>query len=240
MGIGAMRRFDGTRWQEYVEMFVSPDFQQFGDVVKTRILPVFNGITEEANAVADRRYRELMSLPLDPDLWEAGDLAQSAMDFGFAHYEMLTSMRCATLNLYSAALYHLTEQHLVDLLFHIIDSYKRDEVSMKEVFDWYENDLRLDLKALPSWPTISELRLVANAVKHAEGWSVKELEVLRQDLFELPQFKGFPGARWVGRRVRKPLFGQEIYVRDEDFTRYHDGCVSFWKEVADALPGLSR
>jgi hypothetical protein len=235
-----MPGFDGTRWQEYVTAFVCPDFQQFGHVVTKKILPVFDGIKEEADEVAERSYQELLRQPAHPDFWDAGDVADAAMQQGFAHYEMLTSMRWATIGLYSAALYHLTEQHLIDLLFHIVDSYKRDEVPMKEVFRWYKEDLTLDLEALPSWPTINELRLVANAIKHAEGWSVKELEKLRPDLFQVLQLNNFPEARWVGRRVRKPLFGQEIYIGPEDFHRYHDGCVAFWTEVADALPALSR
>jgi hypothetical protein len=235
-----LQRFDGVRWQEYVKTFVCPDFQQFGDVVQERILPVFDRITEEADAVANRRYEELLSLPLDPDRWDPGDVAQEAMAHGFAHYEMLTSMRAATLNLYSAALYHLTEQHLVDLPLRILDSYQRGELPMEKVFGWFTGELRLDVKSLPSWSTIDELRLVANVVKHAEGRSVKELEALRQDLFELPQFRGFPGARWVGRRIRKPLLGEDIFIRDEDFKRYHEAAVSFWTELADALPGLSR
>jgi hypothetical protein len=236
----ALQTFDGTRWQEYVTTFVGPDFQQFGDVVKKRILPVFEGIKEEADAVAHESYRELLKQPADPDYWDAGDVADAAMQQGFAHYEMLTSMRWATLGLYSAALYHLTEQHLVDLLVHILNSYGRDEVPMKEVFRWYREDLTLDVETLPSWPIISELRLVANAIKHAEGWSVKELEKLRPDLFQVLQLNNFPEARWVGRRVRKPLFGQEIYIGPEDFTRYHGASVAFWTELADALPALSR
>jgi hypothetical protein len=134
----------------------------------------------------------------------------------------------------------VTEQHLVDLRLRILDSYNRDEVPMKEVFRWYTEDLALDVETLPSWPTIHELRLVANAIKHAEGWSVKELEKLRPDLFDVLQIKDVPGVRFVGRRVRKPLFGQEIYIGPEDFRRYHDASVAFWTELADALPALSK
>ena len=111
---------------------------------------------------------------------------------------------------------------------------------MKEVFRWFKDDVGLDVKSLPSWNIINELRLVANVIKHAEGGSATELEKLRPHLFQVLQLNGFPEARWVGRRIRKPLFGQEIYVGPDDFSRYHDASVAFWTELADALPALSR
>jgi hypothetical protein len=235
----ALQTFDGTRWNEYVMTSVCPDFQEFGGVVKDRILPVFDGIKEEADAVRDRRYQELMSQAGSFGLW-ADDIVCGAEYEGAAHYEMLTSMRCATLNLYSAALYHLTEQHLVDLRLRILESYDRSAVPLRDVFRWFKDDLGLDITSLHSWPIIDELRLVANVIKHAEGDSAKELEARRVDLFQLPQFKNLPGATWKGRRVRKPLFGQEISIQLADFEQYHAASVSFWTELADALPGLTR
>jgi hypothetical protein len=54
----------------------------------------------------------------------------------------------------------------------------------------------------------------------------------------MPQFRA-QGAL-APTRVRKPLFGQDIYVMPEDFDRYHAGSVAFWTELADALSTLTR
>ena len=104
----------------------------------------------------------------------------------------------------------------------ILDNHQRDEIPTAEAIKWFKNDVGLDLKGLLSWPVINELRLVANAVKHGEGHSAADLRQLRPDLFVLPQFKD----REIGThrlRVRKPLFGQDIYVSADDFAKYHDG-----------------
>lgn len=235
-----MNRFNGHRWKEYVDNLVTPDFQRFGDVVRTRILPVFDGINKEADDLAKQRYDELMSSAGPHEDWDdGGAIADLAMEAGYDHYDMLVSMRSATLNLYAAAFYHLTEQHIVDLRAMILDEHHRNEISPAVAIEWFKTDLGLNLKNLPSWPMINELMLVANAVKHGEGRSAAELRRLRPDLFVLPQFKG----RGIGThrlRVRKPLFGQDIYVSADDFAKYHDGSVVFWNEMAAALPDLTR
>lgn len=230
-----MKRFDGHRWKEYVASLVTPDFQRFGDVVRTRILPVFDGINQEADDLAKQRYHELVSSAVPHDNWDdGGAIADLAMEAGYDHYDMLVSMRSATLNLYAAALYHLTEQHIADLHAMILDNHQRNKIPPAEAIKWFKNDVGLNLKGLPSWPVINELRLVANAVKHGEGHSAAELRKLRPDLFVLPQFKG-RGIETHRLRVRKPLFGQDIYVSADDFAKYHDGSVAFWNETAAAL-----
>lgn len=236
-----MRNFNGKYWKEYVEKRVCPDFRAFGSVVRKRILPIFDGINQEATDLQNRRYQELVSNVVhDEDFWDAGEaMANLAFEEAAEHHEMLWSMRSATLNMYSAALYHLTEQHIVDLCSMIADFHKRVEIPPGEAIKWLRDEVGLDVKSLPSWPIIHELRLVANAVKHGEGHSAEDLHQLRPDLFVLPMFNNTD----IGRsrtRVRKPLFGRDIYVSSEDFAKYHDGSVAFWTEIADALPALTH
>jgi hypothetical protein len=140
-----MRHFNGRRWSEYVTALVCPDFQSFGDVVRTRILPVFDNMHDEASEVRERFFRERgarvhASEDVDPwDLWS--DIADKATDAGFEHYEMLWSMKFATLNLFSAALYHLTEQHVIDLVVMMRDSHQRDELSSDDAIAWLKGTL---------------------------------------------------------------------------------------------------
>lgn len=151
-----MRRFNGHHWKDYVENLVTPDYQRFGDVVRTRILPVFDGINKEADDLAKHRYDELMSSVVPHEDWDdGGAIADLAMEAGYDHYDMLLSMRSATLNLYAAALYHLTEQHIVDLCVMILDNHQRSEIPPAEAIKWFKNDVGLDLKSLPSWLSAS-------------------------------------------------------------------------------------
>lgn len=231
-----MRRFDGQRWEEYVTKFVCPDFQRFGDVVRARILPVFDDIKQEADELAKRHYKEMMSsLVAYEDADDGGAISELALDAGDEHYDMLSSMRSATLNLFSAALYHLTEQHMVDLWLMVLDYHQREEVSAQDATAWFKEKVGLDVKVLTSWPLVHELRLVANVVKHAEGHSAEDLRKLRPELFQLPQLKA-AGLGMSPARVRKPLFGQDVYITADDFAKYHKGSVAFWTELAERLP----
>ena len=168
-----MKRFYGTHWREHVLERVCPRFQQFGDLVCSRVLPAFDGINEEAHALERRRYKELISsvhVADEDDMWDAGEaMADLAFNEAMDHAVLLESMRFATLNLYAAALYHLMEQHLIDLVLRIHNNDQRHNHRPEHAIAWFKDVLGLDFSRLPSWPLMDELRLVANVVKHGEG-----------------------------------------------------------------------
>jgi hypothetical protein len=123
-----MKHFYGEHWRDHVRARVCPRFQQFGDLVLSRVLPAFDGINEEAHALERRRYEELLSSVAAPqeDMWEAGEaMADIAFNEAMDHAVLLGSMRFATLNLFAAALYHMTEQLLIDLVLRIHNNDKR-------------------------------------------------------------------------------------------------------------------
>ena len=102
----------------------------------------------------------------------------------------MVSLRQSMLNLLAAGLFHLTEQQLAVLCRDA--GFTTDpprDTKMDEVKKWYAANLRLYLEALPSWGVINELRLVANAVKHAEGSATRQLRTLRPELFSNPDFE---------------------------------------------------
>src|SRR6185503_1608460 len=92
----ALQWFDGASWQDYITTVICSDFRQFGDVVKTRILPVFDGIKDEADDVAIRSYQDGLA-QASIHLWDERSLIHSAEMTGFQHHEMLTSMKWATI-----------------------------------------------------------------------------------------------------------------------------------------------
>lgn len=238
-----MKRFHGAHWREHVLTRVCPRFQQFGNLVLTRVLPAFDGINEEAHALEQRRYEELISsvhVADEDDMWDAGEaMADLAFNEAMDHAVLLESMRFTTLNLYAAALYHLTEQHLIDVPLKILNYDERHNLRPDGAVEWFKNSLGLDLASLPSWPLIEELKLVANVVKHGEGDSAARLRKRRPDLFVYPHLRGH--VKLFDRpRIEASLFGNDFFVTREEFEQYHKGSVNFWTEVADALPALAR
>jgi hypothetical protein len=177
-----MKSFFGKHWSEHIRERICPRFKQFGELVLSRVLPAFEGINEEAHALERRRYDELMSHVSAPeeDMWEAGEaMADLAFNEAMDHAVLLESMRYATINLYAAALYHLTEQHLIDLVLQIHNNDEQHNHRPEEAIAWFKNALGLDLSTLSSWPVLEELRLVANVVKHGEGGSAGRLRKIR-------------------------------------------------------------
>ena len=203
-----MKRFHGKHWQEHVRERVCPRFDQFGSLVLSRVLPAFDGINEEAHALERRRYKELISgvhVADEHDMWDAGEaMADLAFNEAMDHAVLLESMRFATLNLYSAALYHLTEQHLIDLVLRIHNNDQRHNRRPEEAIAWFKDALGLDLSTLSSWPVIEQLRLVANVVKHGEGDSAGKLRKIRPDLFVYPTLRGRVSAIETLRLVWVP------------------------------------
>ena len=75
--------FNGIYWGRYVEKRVCTDFQSFGDVVRSRVLPVFDGIKKEVDDLEERRYDELMSA-VDHSreaAWDIGEVHNAAISF---------------------------------------------------------------------------------------------------------------------------------------------------------------
>ena len=120
----------------------------------------------------------------DEDDMSAGEaIGDLALNEAMNHAVLLESMRFATLNLYAAALYHLTEQHLIDVPLQILNYDDRHNLRPDGAVVWFKNALALDLLSLPTWSLIEELRLVANVVKHGEGDSAAKLRKIRPELF---------------------------------------------------------
>lgn len=237
-----MKSFYGKHWSEHIRERICPRFKQFGELVLARVLPAFNGINEEANALERNRYDELMSSVSAPedDMWEAGEaMADLAFNEAMDHAVLLESMRYATINLYAAALYHLTEQHLIDLVLQIHNNDEQHNHRPEEAIAWFKDALGLDLSTLSRWPLLEELRLVANVVKHGEGGSAGRLRKIRPDLFVYPTLREDPTGV-SSLRVETTLFGHDFFVTKEEFERYHKASVAFWTELADALPALTR
>ena len=236
-----MVKINGKWAAGYIRNMIIPDFEGFSEVVIKRLLPTFDTFGTEALKHGEELFRSKAAGldPLDNDQYEAASyFADKAMDETLAFADMLVAMYFASVGLYSAGLFHLFEQHAADLPLQILEvhTYSK-EVKLREVTDWLKADISIDVKAFTTWSVINELQLVANTIKHAEGGSATALRGCRPDLFIHPVDREGGGGLTTPfqSRVRKPLFGEDLYLATDDFSRYAEGVVTFWTELADEM-----
>jgi len=232
-------RFNGQWAADYLRRMVIPDFHAFAEVVTKRVLPTFDTFGTEALKRGEEHFRAHAGNldPQDDEQFEAASyVADEALDETFAYADMLVSMYFASIGLYSVGLSHLFEQHAADLALRLLETDSHDdEIKLRKVIEWLKTELSVDVEAFASWPTIKELRLVANTVKHAQGDSAVRLRLVRPDLFIHPSRREGGEAPEHNSRVRKPLFGEDLYLTPDDFSRYAQGAIDFWSELAEAL-----
>ncbi len=239
-----MVKINGKWVAGYIRAMIIPDFNGFSQVVTKRLLPTFDTFGSEALKHGQEWFcgkTERLD-PLDSDQSEAtAHFADKAVDETLAFADMLVAMYFASVGLYSVGLFHLFEQHFTDLPLEILEAHTYNKpIKLKEVRDWLKADVSIDVTVFPTWPSLEELRLVANTIKHAEGGSAEALRGRRPDLFIHPAARkgGDSTATPFQSRVRKPLFGEDLYLTTDDFSRYVEGVITFWSELADAMEKL--
>lgn len=238
--LGKRLFLDPRFWSHFFEVSFAKQIEVFCDVVLSRVLPVFDDADTEAEQVAEAEYDRLGSLPGGEygPIIEMDEAAEMAHEVGLAHYEVLTSVKQALLNLSAAALYHMLEQQL--LVFHRRQVlHPREESDPKlstdiKVFLRRLKEGGLDMDQLASWRALEELRCLANTIKHGEGRSARRLRELRPALFTPPTLHGTRWDKPIGI-VSQPLAGEDIYVTVEDLSRYRDMLLAFWGEFGEAI-----
>src|SRR6266568_4644843 len=97
----------------YFRRVVIPTFQYLQKAFVEKVLPGFESVAEEADAVAGDAFARFGQLPAD-DAFDMGDLAEQAQEEGLAYYEGMTAARQSLQSLLAAAVYHLFEQQLLE------------------------------------------------------------------------------------------------------------------------------
>ena len=140
-----------------------------------------------AETVEQEAYDDFTSQPVGDEYSRDGsDEAEAAHDIGLSFYEDISKMYQATLNLFSAGLFHVVEQQLGDLTRDAAIGQGVSDSKLEVVVNWYKKNCQLDLTQFSSWSVIEELRLVANTTKHAEGSSANQLRTKNPKLFQYP------------------------------------------------------
>jgi hypothetical protein len=170
-----------------IRQMVLPFVRVYGQWVEERIIPMSDQLEKMANAVEKEAYDNFMSQPVgDEYSGDGSDEAESAHDIGLSFYEDISKMYQATLNLFSAGLFHVMEQHLADLTRDGAIEKEVSDTKLEVVVDWYGKNCQLDLTQFTSWSLIEELKSVANTTKHGEGPASKQLRTKCPELFVCP------------------------------------------------------
>jgi hypothetical protein len=172
-----------------------------------------------------------MSQPADDDYaGDGSDEAEAAHDIGLSFYEDISRMYQATLNLFSAGLFHVMEQQLADLTRDGAIEKKASDTPLKEVIEWYKKGFQLDLEQFPAWAVIEELKDVANSTKHGEGKAAKQLREKRPELFVYPALReDDPDGTFVVSPLSLPLGGDGLYVTGDEFRNYHKAVLGLFE-----------
>jgi hypothetical protein len=205
-----------------IRRMVLPFVRVYGQWVEERIIPLSDQLQKMAEDVEKQTYDELMSQPFGEEyLGDGSEEAETAHGTGLSFYEDISKMYQATLNLFSAGLFHVMEQQLSDLTRDGAIEKEASDSKLDKLIDWYKKGFQLDLQQFPDWWVIDELRLVANSTKHAEGPAAKQLREKRPELFIYPALRKDDPNTFVVSPLSLPLGGDGLYVTGDEFRRYH-------------------
>lgn len=229
-------------YQKLREIFQKP-YDYYVEVYFDKIAVVFNDLEEEANEMAQSHYEEL-GKNSDPDRHDYEDFADTAFEKGLEYFEAVSLVRYNNQLMWIATMYQFWEQQVRKFLFDEIKqsgitllNKKGREIEFSSFCTRGINDIKeqflsfgQNLEQMLCWETLDELRLLANVIKHGEGGSAIELEVLRPDYFISEATDN--NLMKVHRTV---LNEQVLNVKDTDFIKYKEALQSFWRELPERL-----
>ena len=237
MSTAQTSEFQGSElfWAHSVKSLYVPTIRYFSKALSDRLLPVFNNLAEEAGRFEHEEYQRLGALPAFYES-DGSELAERAHDNAVFWYSSMAAVKQSVINLYAVGLRHLFEQQLFDLVRHVPLASKDDADYKKDLEALCKNGV--DVERFGSWQMLEELRLICNAVKHAEGSATFQLRSLRPDIFVDPTMADLLlFARAVS--VLQPLAGEDIYLREVDIEKYALAIENFWNEVSQRLEQMA-
>lgn len=221
-------------------------YELFIDTYTNKIATQFLNIEHEANKISEEYYKELGKY-FNPECDDPGDYAELAWEKGLDYYEGLSLMKYNTKMMWISTVYQFWEQQVRRFLYeeicntHTIYNKNGSECGykgfctrgiddIKDEFLWFNYDLVLK----KSWKEINELRLLANVIKHGDGWSAKELQKLKPEYFQ----DEFQNNRL--ELYKTTLNDEVLNIQEEDFVRYCKSLIGFWDEIPEYLTSISE
>lgn len=239
---------DGGFWGPWIQQAYPAEVDALREALLTHMLPALPDPAREAETYQQAQWEWAMSQPSDgtddPSKW-----VEWAQEQGMERYERLAGVQQAMLNMGTVMLWHLMEQQM--LSFHrrqvlsiheeaaaLNDPKLRQRLCTLKEFEDRMAEGGYALGQLANWAKVSELRLVANTVKHGAGDSACRLYLLRPDLFSPPGLDQ-PSQGMSPRlgRVERPASGDDLYVTEQDLVSYFDAAAAFWQEFGTLVEG---
>ena len=225
-----------------IRKMLKEPFETFAKTYHERIMPIFSSLEEESQAIADEKYEDLGRY-FNPESDDPADYAEMAWEAGLEYYESMSLMQYNMRLMWISTLYQFWEQQVRKFVYeevtrtHKFIDKKGNEVAfagfctrgiddIKEEF----NEFGQDLEKLNSWSKIEELRLLANVIKHGDGWSATKLKQLRPDFFDSG------GISTDLLDLYKTTLGERVLnIDDSEYETYCDAITQFWDELPDVL-----
>lgn len=234
--------FNGVFWGRYFRTVYVPHLVRLVEELEQRLLPTFDAIGKESDARANAEWQHVMHMPGDSEK-DPSVIAEHAFEAGLAHYNAMSDIRQSLLNIFATALFHAWEQQFLEFfrreILHPSEDHDNNLFKLSIARERLKS-AGVDIGKFSSWGKVDELRLLANTVKHADGYSTDELKIRRPDLFEHPNTKSLGLSSLEGtRRIYTPLSGNEIFVTIGELKEYCLSLVTFWSELEDWMNTLS-
>ena len=171
-----------------------------------RLLPVYNNIEIEAEAVAKAKYDEL-GKKFNPESMDESDAVEMAWEEGGEYYALQHAMKAEFLLSTATWLFHLFEKDCREMC----PTLYNKPIELKDKL----KEMGINCDSNSNWYKINtELRLVANTIKHGKGVSYDKLKPLKPNYFET---------------TASYLTDSKIELSKEDILMYIENMLSFWE-----------
>lgn len=206
----------------------APEIQSYSRVLLERVIPIFDEVDNEQERASDEVLR---SPHWGPDDFEQA--METAYETGIEKALEFMELRSVFIAIGVSGMFHLFEKQLYTHLNHelrfwlvnpinkwhdvqsVIRKFNRvtgpDESDSSELWDTFSNS------------DLTELRLLANAIKHGEGPSYEQLKKMGAAIVS-PDRLG--GVFCVGPFS---ILGVSESIQPQDIERYRDAILKFWK-----------
>jgi len=220
---------------EHTERIYAPAVRNYTDLLLTRVMPIFGDVEGEQQRAMEAALEENKFYEDEASAMEA------AYDEGISSAIMLTEMRTVFIATGVAGLFHLFEKQLYQYLNQEIIRYRFTHKVKKQgapfvVAKWEDADnvIKAFPHALRLWgdgqtlidaftsKDLTELREVANAVKHGPGRAMEALRAMNALVVDPVRVKGDLTTGQFSS------FGLAIAIQLADVIRYRDAILAFW------------
>jgi len=192
------------------------------------------------------------------DFIGAASVAEQADNLSQNYYIEMSELRQSLCNLFAVGLYHIFEQQLIRLhrnelippeaervIQELVKKQRkkknerrlfRELLSVQMIEEMF-SEKQIEVSNIKSWNQISELRLVANSIKHADGESCERLKRHRPELFVNPILRDLSpmlAYQQLNFPIFQPLAGESIFVTEEILMEYIVAITEFWCYVSSS------